>query len=629
MRRPRRVYPSPAGRLTLAALCALTLLVGCAAAPSEPAPRKAEPELAAADRAQDDPRRLLDLARAATGLRAQRLVLDAAMRFAALDDPDPVRGLLRELDDASFDAADRFRRQLLMAWVALRDGDPGRAGALVDGMADAGHEATFDVETLVLLAGVRAETFDSAGRTLAAARERLYLDGLLAPEARAINRERLWSIVVRQETTTLEMLLAASGGEQTLTGWLELALIARGIYPTLEAQQRDVLDWRRRWPDHMAAHTLPKRLARLPELIADRPRHVALLLPLSGPLASAGSAIRDGFMAAHLQALRDGGATPRITVFDTHETSSRDAYVRAVDAGAELAIGPLSKSAVDELATLPFMEIPILALNTTTDPVHVDASVPFIQFALLPEDDGVQIAQRAREDGAQRALILMRDAPWSTRVADAFTDSFGQLGGEIVATRRFGTIAQIREAVAAALLIDESEERAAGIRRLVAGNLEFTPRRRRDIDTIIVIVDPASGRTLKPALDYYFARDLPVYASSHINDGSLGAGSASPLDGIRFCDMPWRLLPLEARARVDLAWPNASDGTTSFHALGFDAWRLHAELSELNDPRARFSGVTGELALTPDGRLRRELQWALIRSGRAQPLPRMAASSGR
>lgn len=626
------MYPSQSARPWLAACCALALLAGCAAAPPERAQDEQEPEAVGFEAAQDDPRRLLDLARAASGLVAQRLLLDAAMRYAALEDPEAVRALLRELDDAPFDAADRFRRQLLMAWVALADSDPGRATALVDGLENAGHESTFDVETLVLLARVRAESFEAAGRTLAAARERLFLDGLLAPEARAVNRERLWSTIVRQESTTLEVLLAASSGERTLTGWLELALIARGIYPTLEAQQRDVEDWRRRWPDHMAALTLPNRLARLPDLIAGRPRHVALLLPLSGPLASAGSAIRDGFMAAHLQALQAGGATPRITVIDTHETSSRDAYLRAVDAGAELAIGPLAKAAVDELASLPLMEIPILALNTTTVPVLGDASVPFVQFALLPEDDGIQIAQRVREDGAQRALILMRDAAWSTRVADAFTTSFEQLGGEVVETRRFGVIAQIREAVSAALLIDESEARVQGIRRLLADKVEYTPRRRRDIDAIVVVVDPTSGRTLKPALDYYFARDLPVYASSHINDGSIDdgrTGSASPLDGIRFCDMPWRLLPLEARAQVDLAWPRAGDGTISFHALGFDAWRLHAELSELTDARARFNGVTGELALTPDGRLRRELQWAVIRDGRVVPLPRMAAAAGR
>lgn len=623
------MYPSATSRLASAALCAFVLLAGCASAPPEAEQAPPDSGQAGADRDQDDPRRLVDRARAASGIEAQRLLLEAALRFASLDEPDTVRGLLQELDAAPFDADDQFRRQLLRAWLALEEGDTARAGTLVQGLDAAGHESTFDQGTLQLLARVRAETFEAAGRTLAAARERLFLDGLLEPDARAANRERLWSTIARQETTTLEALLAASSGERTLTGWLELALVARGIYPTLEAQQQDVEDWRRRWPDHMAALTLPDRLARLPDLIRDRPRHVALLLPLSGPLASAGSAIRDGFMAAHLQALQAGGATPRITVIDSHATSVRDAYLRAVDAGAELAIGPLAKSAVDELASLAFTEIPILALNTTTEPLFADASVPFVQFALLPEDDGVQIAQRVREDGAQRALILMRDAAWSTRVADAFTERFGQLGGEVVASRRFGVIAQIREAVAEALLIDESEARALGIRRLLADNIEFTPRRRRDIDAIVVIVDPASGRTLKPALDYYFARDLPVYASSHINDGSIGGGGDSPLDGIRFCDMPWRLLPLEARDRVDLAWPGAGDGTISFHALGFDAWRLHAELSELRDPRARFSGVTGELAMSPDGRLRRELQWAVIRDGRALPLPRMAAAPGR
>jgi outer membrane PBP1 activator LpoA protein len=52
-----------------------------------------------------------------------------------------------------------------------------------------------------------------------------------------------------------------------------------------------------RWPGHPAASRLPRDLQLLQQLIAEKPKHVALLLPVSGKLGRAGRAIRDGFFA--------------------------------------------------------------------------------------------------------------------------------------------------------------------------------------------------------------------------------------------------------------------------------------------------------------------------------------------
>ncbi|HSG87737.1 MAG TPA: penicillin-binding protein activator [Pseudomonadales bacterium] len=619
--------PPHRARAAVAVLCAL-LLAGCAGTAIEGPARAGDtgPAIAEAQRA-DDPRALLELALVAPPREAARLRLGAALRYAELGDLASVAGLLETLDDGLLDAADHFRRQLLVARIALHHGDVDRAVAIVDALPDAGA-AALDAADLEFASRIRAEVFEADGRSLTAARERLFLDGLLDPEARPANRERIWAILVREDTATLAAF-TASAGETELRGWLELARIARGIYPTLESQQHDVEQWRLRWPAHPAAEAMPDRLARLPGLIRDRPRHLALLLPMTGPLASAGRAVRDGFMAAHLQALGAGGATPRVTLVDTHELGAANAYLQAVDFGAELVIGPLSKDAVDDLAAMPAFEVPVLALNTTSRPHPWAGSRGLLQFALLPEDDGVQIARRAWEDGGRRALVLMRQATWSERVFDAFAASFRALGGEVVLAMDFASSADIGPAVSGALLIGESEDRARTMERLLATNLVTEPRRRSDIDTVVAIADPESGRTLKPALDYYFAGDLPVYASSHIHDSGTAAASDRPLDGVRFCDMPWRLLPLDARASVEAAWPDRGDGTASFHALGYDAWRLHGQLAALADPTMRFSGVTGELALDPSGRLRRDLQWAVMRDGRALPLPRMARSTAR
>jgi outer membrane PBP1 activator LpoA protein len=601
-------------------LVLLALLSGCATTPGADDSRDAYPLLSAPDaRADGRIADLLERAERAAPDEAVRLQLEAAVLLALRDDPAAAAGLVDDLDGARLDSAGRGRLALLRAGVALESGKVGRALTLIE-QAPGPEGRLADVDRLILFTRIRIRVLEAGDRRLAAARERVLLDGLLEADARVANRQAIWQLLADLSAEDLEHALAGARGSPELAGWIELARIARGLYPTLEAQQADVIAWRQRNPEHPATAAMPERLARLPGLMAERPRHLALLLPLSGPLASAGSAVRDGFMAAHLEALSRGGFTPRITLIDTHAVEIGSAYYQALDQGAEMIIGPLSKSAVDGLATLPEPEIPVLALNTTSEP---RATPGVVQFALLPEDEGVQIARRARADGAEHILVLHRRTPWAERVREAVRRTFVELGGEVVDLAGFSATAGVGDAVAEAMLIGESRARLTEMRRILGTDLEFEPRRRRDLDAVVAITDPAGGRTLKPALEYYFAGDLPVYASSHIHDGSEDDSERSTLDGVRFCDMPWRLLDLPTRQAMSAAWPETATEQASFHAMGVDAWRLHTQLKVLEGPGARFSGVTGDLEAGPEGRLHRHLQWALIRNGRPVPLPRV------
>lgn len=613
----------PTGRrpaASVALLLLLALLSGCAATPEDAGERDADSRPAAADvRDDSDVTELLERAGRAPPDEAARLQLQAAIRLALRDDAAAVAGLIDDLDGARLDTAGRARLALLRAGVALEAGATGRALDLIEQAPGLDGDLA-DVEELILFTRIRIRALEAGERPLDAARERVLLDGLLEAQARTANRERIWDLLASLSADSLDSALADARESPELAGWIELARIARGLYPTLEAQQADVAAWRQRHPEHPAAEAMPDRLARLPGLMAGRPRQLALLLPLSGPLGSAGAAIRDGFMAAHLEALGRGGFTPRITLIDTHGLEIRSAYHQALDQGAEMIIGPLSKAAVDDLAALPEPEIPVLALNATSEP---RATPGMVQFALLPEDEGAQIARRAREDGADRILVLHLRAPWAERVQQAFSSTFAELGGEVVDRTGFSATSGVGDAVADAMLIGESRARRTEMRRILGTDPEFEPRRRRDLDAVVAITDPAGGRTLKPALDYYFAGDLPVYASSHIHDGNEDDDDRSTLDGVRFCDMPWRLLDLPTRQAMADAWPGTATEQASFHALGVDAWRLHAQLELLESPDARFSGVTGDLEAGPQGRLHRHLQWALIRNGRPLPLPRV------
>ena len=91
-----------------------------------------------------------------------------------------------------------------------------------------------------------------------------------------------------------------------------------------------------------------------------------LLLPQTGSLATAGVAVRDGVLAAYYAETR---SKPGIRVYDTQSTAAGAgaAYLKAVNEGAQMIIGPIGK---DETAAVAAQldGIPLLALNAVDAP---------------------------------------------------------------------------------------------------------------------------------------------------------------------------------------------------------------------------------------------------------------------
>jgi hypothetical protein len=104
------------------------------------------------------------------------------------------------------------------------------------------------------------------------------------------------------------------------------------------------------------------------------------------------------------------------------------------------------------------------------------------------------------------------------------------------------------------------------------------------------------------------APDLPVYVSSHVFSTERGAVPRDDLEGVFFCDLPFRLRHFGAQA-----------DRAAFFALGLDAARIYRQLSRFRPGGGGvFSGETGRLRLGADNRFRRSLPCA--RLGGGQPV---------
>ena len=90
------------------------------------------------------------------------------------------------------------------------------------------------------------------------------------------------------------------------------------------------------------------------------------------------------------------------------------------------------------------------------------------------------------------------------------------------------------------------------------------------------------GRQIRPLLRYFFAGNIPVYATSQIYSGRPNPQRDADLNGVMFCDMPWVLSPsnlspsslARIQQQVQTAWPDSYANNAKLYALGVDAYRV-------------------------------------------------------
>ena len=438
------------------------------------------------------------------------------------------------------------------------------------------------------------------------------------------NHELIWN-GLREQTLTRPM---RASGDPTIDGWLALQPVASAYRSDPSGLQLSLLGWREDYFGHPATATfLPELLERY-RLSQIYPRQLALLLPLSS-LRQEASAIRDGFIAAHLRTSGEGPRA-RIKVYDTDILGSQEAYLRAQIEGADFIVGPLLKPNVDRIIVGAGL-IPTLALNYAQGETPVPPN--FFQFALAPEDEAIEVARHAAAKGAVSAVALIPDSDWGIRVLSSFRREFERLGGELLQFRGYDPDTQdFSLAITTLLNLSRSNQRHRRLAANIGVPLEFEPRRRQDVDVIFIATDASNGRLLAPQLRYHYAGDLPTYATSLVFDPASAAGDAD-LNGILFPDSPWLLSPdlTSAALKATLAtyWPQRVAQWPRLFAMGFDAYRL---IPLLYNQTERFSAVpamSGELSMDTDGRIHRHLPLAQFRNGQPvalttedEPLPK-------
>ncbi len=412
---------------------------------------------------------------------------------------------------------------------------------------------------------------------------------------------------------------APTTGDVVVDGWLALAPLAGTAGADL---RRSLLAWRQTYTTHPAAAGL------LADLLAAQrstafPRQIALLLPLSSAQRAFALAIRDGFMTAHLK--HAGNAAANVRVYDTARLGGTEAYLQAQLDGADFIVGPLARGEVDRvIAQAGF--VPTLALNYATN----DATLlrGFYQFALAPEDEARAIAAAAIAAGAETAVAFVPSTQRGYEIRDNFRAAFEQAGGTLLDWYGYEPgLRDFSQPTAAILNVTRSRQRYQRLAANLGVAVQFPEaRRRQDVDMIFVFADePTPARLLASQLKFYGAGDIPVYATALVYDAAArvfdtsGQARDSDLNGFIFADTPALLTP-DATARdllddVRSFW--AQRGVDPrFYGMGYDAYGLIEFLYANDGAPWTMRGLSGDLSLDEQGRVRRVLPLAQFRNGR-------------
>jgi uncharacterized protein len=327
------------------------------------------------------------------------------------------------------------------------------------------------------------------------------------------------------------------------------------------------------------------------------PVQLAVLLPLTGELATAAAPVRDGLLAGYYGESR---RRPELRFYDTggNAAGAVAAYERAVSDGADQVLGPLGKDQVEAVFQQARSGVPVLALN------RPDAAPPRnnASYALAPEDDGTGAANYLLARGARRVLVLSAGDDHARRSVSAFERRLQAEGSRVLQTL--------------AVVGDSPADMTALLRGAA--------QREGGADAVFLAMRGPQARAIAPQLVASGLGAKPRVGTAQLLSGTGKAEQDRVLDGIAFPTDAWSVSGVKGLPRATLVGnqlPTARGPAARLFAFGYDAWLLTAYLERLAlSEDGSVQGASGTLRIDVDGNVRRMPAWSTFSGGNIVPL---------
>lgn len=416
--------------------------------------------------------------------------------------------------------------------------------------------------------------------------------------------EFFWALLLDSDANHSEDLAKV---DSNYRAWIELANLVTRNTGLIEYQTSALDRWLVTYSNHPARANPPSELLDLIRSELNAPLSIALILPLSGRLQAAGEAVLDGFLSAAYLTGTEGYQAPAIEIFDSGSLPIELIAEIISEQNFDFAIGPLDGENVDLFAGSISAEIPVLYLNRVSPENR--PSMNHLGYSLAVESEAQQAAQTSIAKGHKNALVLIEDSAIGERAAGAFAQDWVEGDRKIYDLVRLSDATTLTERLEQSFHVNQSEQRKSQLQTLLGKALEFTPRRRQDIDTIFLASNSILARQVTPTLAFLFAQDVPVLATSRVFDENSDSENNRDLAALRFLSPPWLVNTGEPLAQQSSDRPLELQ---KLEAMGVDAFYLSRRFQQFEDPAFSYQGKTGSIFIGNDGNLRRTMEWVRI-----------------
>ena len=540
------------------------------------------------------------------------ILLQAAILFAKSGDKNRTGESLALIDPDELKNVDFINYTLLGIELNLQSASPAEALLKLQATRFIALKSSFKRQDVLHALSLESDINAKLGNIESSINASIRLAQLLNKKSDVLNvHNKIWRQLSAQPYNLLQRCF--NQAEPILGQWCNLAADMRLLQSNYPGQLIQFSNWKTANLSHPAARTPPTGLKQNRKNTSSS--QVALLLPLQDDYRIPSQTFLDGFMAAYYQLFEQSNTEPpNIRLHDTSNQTIQQAYENAIAEGAEMVIGGLRESEAQSLMQLPIMPVPTISLNRL-DRVDTQQPVNLVQFGNSPEDEMTQIADLAWRKGHRNAIVIAPDNNWGVQATRSFDTYWRQKGGQLLGQVSYPmTIKDFTQFLKPSLQIDLSEDRGVDLKRFVNSRLIYTPRRRQDIDFIVALGYPLNARQIKPALEFLYAADLPVYSISKIYNGVEQAGLDRDLSGIQFTAMPWTLPgQLAKELRSDETMHTAY---RQLYALGYDTFLVHRNLDKLSSvTQSPLFGAMGVLSLS-QGVIKRTGRWGEFNQGK-------------
>lgn len=535
----------------------------------------------------------------------------AAEAFVKSGDAEEASALLSKINPALLSTEQQNKMNLLNAQISLSNGDAEDALNLLRKT----QAYNLQPNNRRILYKSLAFAYSLTGDLIQSTQARIQLSPLLSHDSDQVYDNNKVIIKTLSLLSTQTLSLQQPPAPDVLGGWMALTRLLKiaKLKQNPTEFQLNLNEWELLFPQHPASFGFLQSYLQGTQNSFKRPSAIALLLPESGVFAKAAKTIKEGFMAAYYQS--EDNFQPPIRFYDSSSDNPVNLYHRAVSDGAELIIGPLSKDNIQSLALSTELTIPVLALN------HIQnlAKDNLFQFGLSPLDEIIQITNKANQHGQKKAVIFVPESRQGNRIKKQLEEYWQAIDGKVLESQTYNVKDNdFGKPIKKLLNLDESRSRYKRLKRILAKNIQFTERRRQDVEAIFLSASPKLARSIYPQLRFHRATDVTVYATSRVYSGRPIPSLDTDLNKINFCDIPW-LFPetYQGGIRPD-AFNEKSQRlakrTLRLLALGIDSFNIISHLAQLDS--LSYPGATGLLSLDTENRITRDLICAKFVSGK-------------